>query len=58
MPQRFGLYEDLTVQENLDLYADLRGVIGDNRRQAFERLLSFTALGRSPIDWPAGSRAA
>ncbi len=44
MPQRFGLYEDLTVQENLDLYADLRGVIGDNRRQAFERLLSFTAL--------------
>ncbi|HEY4311818.1 MAG TPA: ATP-binding cassette domain-containing protein [Pirellulales bacterium] len=44
MPQRFGLYEDLTVQENLDLYADLRGVVGEARRQAFDRLLSFTAL--------------
>ncbi len=44
MPQRFGLYEDLTVVENLNLYADLRGVVGQNRQQAFERLLKFTNL--------------
>ncbi len=44
MPQRFGLYEDLTVIENLNLYADLRGVTGQERQRAFERLLSFTGL--------------
>ncbi len=46
MPQRFGLYEDLTVEENLGLYADLRGVTGKERKDAFERLLSFTDLER------------
>ena len=44
MPQRFGLYEDLTVEENLNLYADLQGVVGHQREQAFDRLLDFTAL--------------
>ncbi|MCB9896526.1 MAG: ABC transporter ATP-binding protein [Planctomycetes bacterium] len=44
MPQQFGLYQDLTVQENLDLYADLRGVTGDERRASFERLLAMTDL--------------
>ncbi|HJZ55136.1 MAG TPA: ATP-binding cassette domain-containing protein [Gemmataceae bacterium] len=44
MPQRFGLYEDLTVRENLDLYADLRGVVGPEREEANRRLLEFTGL--------------
>ena len=46
MPQRFGLYEDLTVQENLNLYADLYGVMGAERRRTFDRLLAFTDLAR------------
>ncbi len=46
MPQRFGLYEDLTVLENLTLYADLRGVVGKVRSETFERLLAFTDLAR------------
>ena len=46
MPQRFGLYEDLTVIENLNLYADLRNVVGGERQRVFERLLAFTDLAR------------
>lgn len=45
MPQKFGLYEDLSVQENLDLYADLRGVTVEERRQRYPRLMEMTALG-------------
>ena len=44
MPQRFGLYEDLTVRQNLNLYADLRNVVGEERTESFERLLTFTDL--------------
>lgn len=44
MPQKFGLYEDLTVIQNLNLYADLKGVIGEERTKSFEKLLAFTAL--------------
>ena len=45
MPQKFGLYEDLTVMENLTLYADLRSVTGETREKTFARLLEFTSLG-------------
>lgn len=44
MPQKFGLYEDLSCQENLDLYADLHGLPGNVRRERFEKLLHMTGL--------------
>ena len=44
MPQRFGLYEDLSVIDNLNLHAELRGLEGPARQAMFEKLLTFTAL--------------
>jgi len=44
MPQRFGLYEDLTVQENMDLYADLQSVPRDHRSKRYEELMKMTGL--------------
>jgi len=44
MPQHFGLYEDLSIIENLNLYADLHGVSKHDRQQRFERLLKITDL--------------
>jgi len=46
MPQRFGLYEDLNVLQNLQLYADLRGVAESACPEIFEHLLTFTDLKR------------
>ena len=45
MPQHFGLYEDLTVRENLDLYADLQGVPQAARKDRYTELLHMTGLG-------------
>jgi len=53
MPQRFGLYEDLSVQENLDLYADLHGVPQEQRRERFSRMLEMTDMARF-TERPAG----
>ncbi len=47
MPQRFGLYEDLTVQENLDLYADLQNVAKEKRQARYDELMHMT--GMSPF---------
>ena len=52
MPQSFGLYEDLSVSENLELYANLQGLPRSQRKNRFDRLMSFTGLG------PFGKRLA
>ncbi len=44
MPQKFGLYEDLSVLQNLNLYANLRSLGKEERKEKFEQLLKFTAL--------------
>ncbi|MBX3694314.1 MAG: ABC transporter ATP-binding protein [Steroidobacteraceae bacterium] len=45
MPQRFGLYEDLSVMENMRLYAQLRGMDAARNAGLFAELLDFTRLG-------------
>lgn len=44
MPQKFGLYEDLTVMQNLNLYAELKGVKPEAKPEVFAKLLAFTNL--------------
>lgn len=44
MPQKFGLYEDLTCMENMNLYADLYGISTEERKERFEKLFHMTGL--------------
>ena len=46
MPQKFGLYEDLSVSENMNLYADLHSVPLEERKERFARLLEMTGLAK------------
>ena len=44
MAQRFGLYTDLTVGENMAFYADLFGIIGQERKELSSRLMRMTRM--------------
>ena len=44
MAQRFGLYLDLSVEENMFFYADLFGIVGEERRELTGRLLRMTRM--------------
>lgn len=44
MPQKFSLYGDLSVRENLHFYADIFGVHGDERQRRFEQVLNFAHM--------------
>ncbi|MBY0502635.1 MAG: ABC transporter ATP-binding protein [Bryobacteraceae bacterium] len=44
MAQRFGLYGDLSVEENMDFYADLFGIVGEERAALKNRLLEMTRM--------------
>lgn len=45
MPQRFSLYQDLSVRENLLFFADIYGVKQKDRKERLDKLLSFSRLG-------------
>lgn len=44
MPQRFGLYQDLTVGENMDFFMDIFGIAGAERKRRKEKYLGFSNL--------------
>ena len=53
MPQRFGLYQDLTVGENMEFFMDIFGIFGPDRKERRDRYLGFSNL-LPFIDRPAG----
>jgi ABC-type multidrug transport system ATPase subunit len=46
MPQRFSLYQDLTVKENIHFFADVFGISGAERKESMKRLLAFSRLDK------------
>jgi len=44
MPQRFGLYEDLTVMENLNFFSDIYQLSGEKRKEKYKELFGFSQL--------------
>ncbi len=44
MPQRFGLYEELSCRENLEFFASVKGIRGEEFEKRFARLMSLTGL--------------
>lgn len=46
MPQKFGLYEDLSIMENLILYAELKGIEKVEQPKLFDKLLNMTDLSK------------
>jgi ABC-2 type transport system ATP-binding protein len=60
MPQRFGLYQDLTVAENLDFFMDIYGITGAERTRRREYYLGFSNLlpfvGRKAGDLSGGMK--
>jgi len=44
MPQRFGLYQDLTVGENIDFFMNIFGITGEERKKRREKYLGFSNL--------------
>ena len=54
MSQRFGLYEDLTVAENMDFYGGIYGLEGPSRRGRISEVVAFLGLDRR-LDQLAGT---